>query len=706
MAELAATPGDRAQHARRRNLARVLRPRHVAVIGGTAAAEAARQLDLIGFQGPVWPVNPARAELAGRKCRASLRDLPEPPDAAVVAVPAARCPEVYAELAAVGAGGGICFAAGFAEDGHAALEAELVAAAGETALVGPNCHGILNYLDDVALWPDDHCGEPVARGFAFISQSGNVALSATFHRRSLPLAYVVGTGNQAQLDVGDFIDVLLDDPRVDAIGLFIEGLKDVGRFARAARRALERGVPIVALKVGASAEGARASMSHTAALTGADAVYDALFARLGVPRVETLAELMETLKLLCVTGPMAGRRVLSLSCSGGEAALMGDLMHRAGLEMPPPSAAGAERVAEAFHIPAASVGNPLDYNTAAWGDAAATAAGFAPALAENHDMAVLVLDFPRAERCDPRNWRAALDGLIQARERVPAPAAVLSSLPEAFPQDARQACLAAGIAPLQGLAEGVAALAHAADYGARRPALLDEPPWPGPIAEATPNAGTSLDEAAGKRLLARHGLTIPEGRLTDAADAPALAAELGFPVAVKAVGPDIPHKSELGALALDLADAEAVGLAVRRIAARLAEAGRAPTGWLVERQVTDTAAELIVGVVRDPTAGLVLVVGNGGVLAELLRETRTLLLPTHAGAVRRALESLTAGAILAGYRGGPGGDLAAAVQACLDVARFAEAHADRLVELDVNPLLVRPPGQGAVAADALVRLAA
>ncbi|SDF93120.1 acetyl-CoA synthetase [Limimonas halophila] len=687
--------------ARRRNLQRVLTPRHVAVIGGGAAAEAARQLDALGFQGQVWPVNPRRTEIAGRACHGSVAELPEAPDAAVVAAPAAQCPCIFAELNRIGAGGGVCFAAHFREDGAADLEAELVEAAGDCVLVGPNSHGILNLLDRVALWPDDHCAEPVEAGAALISQSGNVALNSTFHRRSVPLSHVVSAGNQAQLDIGDFMDALLDDARVHAIGLFIEGLRDVRGFARAARRALERDVPVVALKVGASDHGARATLGHTGSLSGADAAYDALFDRLGVMRVRTPEALLETLKLFTTAERPAGRRLVSLSCSGGEAALAGDLMSGAGLVLPAPSEAAAGELAKTFRIPRGSVGNPLDYNTAIWGDADACADGFAAAMGEGTDIGVHFLDFPRDEACDAANWRAARDGFLRAHRRVGGTAAMIATYAECFPEADRRACVAAGVAPLQGLQPAVTALGHAAAHAEWRRRLLDEAAWTGPLAGAGPRTPPRLvDEGESKRRLAAHGLSVPDGRCVGLGDVGQAAEAVGFPVVLKAVG--LAHKTDAGAVALNLQSAEAVRAAADAIADRLAAGDAAPDRWLVETMVPDAVAELIVGVTRDDTVGPVLVVGDGGVFAELIGRTRTLLLPTTEARVREAITGLTTGRRLLGQRGDAGGDLDAAVAACMAVARYVEANADSLAEIDVNPLLVRPPGRGAVAADALI----
>lgn len=692
---------------RKEQLQRVLRPRHVAVIGGDAAEEAARQLDGIGFTGEVWPVNPRRSAMAGRTCFSGVATLPEAPDAALVATPAEACPDVFAALNARGAGGGVCFAAGFREEGDDALQRALVDAAGDCALLGPNCHGILNYLDGVALWPDEHGGERVDAGVAVISQSGNIALNATFEQRGVPLACVIGTGNQAQLEIADFIDALLDDPRVSAIGLFIEGLDDAARFAAAATRALQQGVPLVALKVGASEAGSRASMSHTAVLTGSDAVFDALFESLGIVRARTLAEWLETLKLFAVNGPLAGPAVLSLSCSGGEAALMGDLLAAAGLTLPAPPAERVPALAEAFRIPPASVGNPLDYNTRIWGDAVACARGFEAALATGADTGVLLLDFPPSDDGTAGNWRAALDGYLAAAGRGNTPAVVLSTLPEALPDAARGACFAAGVAPLQGLAEGCRALGHASRYATLRGHLLARGgPWPGPAGgvSAGVQPGTALDESASKATLAARGLPVPQGEVCREEAVAEAAARIGYPVVIKALVPDLAHKSDAGAVAVNVAGAVAARSAVTGMRERLAHQGLHAERWLVEGMVTDAVAELIVGVKRDPLVGPVLVVGSGGVLAELMADVRTVLLPTSAAQVREALESTGAGQQMLGFRGGEAGDMAAAVTACLSVADYAVAEADRLVELDVNPLIVRPAGRGAVAADALIAL--
>ena len=680
-------------------LRRLLAPRHLAVIGGESARLVTEQCLKIGFEGEIWPVNPRRQEIQGLTCYPSVEALPGVPDAAFVGVPREATVEVVGELAARGVAGAVCYAAGFAERGPegAALQERLIAAAGDMALVGPNCYGLLNYLDGAALWPEGHGGQRRERGVALVMQSGNIALNLTMQERSLPIAYVISAGNQACLGLGDYVEALIDDPRVSAIGLYIEGLTDVPGFARAAARALDKGVPLVALKTGNSEIGARIALSHTSSLAGTESLYDALFERLGVLRVKTLGAFIETLKFFAVAPPPAGPRLAVTCCSGGEASLAADLAAQLGLELPALSKR-QEKELTAVLSDIVTLANPLDYNTMVWGDRDGLTRAFSALVDGAADVAVLLIDYPQTETPGYRAWDAATEALIDACAGGPVQPVLLSTLPELLPEGVRESAMARGVVPLQGLDEGLAALALAARYGAhrrvkndRRGTLL--------VPDGVPGPAVTLDEADSKARLAAYGLEAPAGQVVAAEQAPAAAAEIGFPVVVKAVSADLAHKTEAGAVALNLRSAKAVAGAV---------AAMAPLGvarFLVERMVTDPVAELIVGIKRDPQFGLVLVIGSGGVLVELIKDSASLLLPCDRAQVRAALESLKGWRLLTGFRGRPEGDSAAVVEAALAVARFAEDHAETLIELDVNPLLVRPRGQGVVVADALIRMA-
>lgn len=317
-------------------LSRLLRPRSLAIVGGKAAEEAVRQCRALDFAGPIWPVNPKRAEMDGLPCFADMASLPEAPDAVFMAAPAPAIITLAGELK--GIGGAICYAADFAESGEEGRQRQdaLLAAAKGVPLIGPNCYGMLNLFDRVALWPDQHGCLPIdaGRGVAIVSQSGNLALNFTMQKRGLPIGYVISVGNCADVTPADLIEALIQDERVTAIGLHLEGLGSVARFSDACLAARAAGVPLVALKTGASAKGAALTLSHTSSLAGADALCDALFERYGVARAHDPASFLETLKLLHVAGPLRGRRVTSASCSGGEASLTADLAERAGLETP------------------------------------------------------------------------------------------------------------------------------------------------------------------------------------------------------------------------------------------------------------------------------------------------------------------------------------------------------------------------------------
>ena len=690
------------------DLSRLLAPRHIAVVGGREAAVVVRQCQAGEFSGPIWPVNPLRAELEGVACYDSVAALPEAPDLAFVAVPCGATVEVVRELAVLGAGGVVCYAAGFAEVGPAGaeLQRELVAAAGAMPLVGPNCFGLLNYLDGAALWPDQHGGEAVSRGVAIVTQSGNIGINLTMQGRSLPIAYMISIGNQAALGFADYIAALAEDPRVSAIGLYIEGLTDVAAFSRAAALALERGVPIVAIKSGTSEVGARAAMSHTSALTGTDALYDALFRRLGIARVGSLHAFLETLKIFDLAAPIAGRGLGLMSCSGGEAALFADLATARGFTFPPLEKARADSL-RAQLPDFTTIANPLDYNTAIWGDRAALERCFTTMLGNGFDFSVLIFDYPRTTVPGIEAWDGALEAFVAAVEASGARAAVISTISELLPAPAREKLAARGIVPLQGLDEAVVALDASASYaearnrilvrGSARAALLP------PVRPAPPPAAM-IGEWDGKRLLAEHGLAVPEGRLVAPEDAAAAAEELGGAVAVKGVAPGLAHKSDLDAVQLNLDSAAAVERAASEVRALLPDPPGLAPKVLVERMVEGAVAELLVGVTADSQFGLALVLGSGGTLVELDRDSRTLLLPTTRAEVAEALDSLKVARLIAGYRGRPEGDREALIEAVLAIVAFAEARRGRLAELDVNPLMVLPRGQGVVVADVMIRM--
>ncbi|MBW8618875.1 MAG: acetate--CoA ligase family protein [Hyphomicrobiales bacterium] len=676
-------------------LARLLSPRSLAVIGGREAAEVIRQCERIGFQGEIWPVNPKRPEVAGRKSFASLADLPGVPDASFIAVPREVTIESVATLAKMGAGGAVCYASGFAEVGGDGINAQarLVAASGEMALLGPNCYGLLNYLDGAALWPDQHGGLAVQRGVAIITQSGNIGLNLTMQARSLPLAYLISAGNKAKGDLGEMIDTLLDDERVTAIGLHIEGLDDIERFSKAALRALDQGVPLVAIKTGRSEAGAALTMSHTSSLAGSDQLFDALFARFGIGRTKDVGTFLETLKLLHVHGPLSSRTVSSMSCSGGEAGLVADLASDAGLPTPPLTKDAEAKLFEALG-PKVPLANPLDYHTYIWGDLEASTATFSAMLGAGYGINLLILDFPRGDRCDASSWDVTLQAFENAQKATGAKAALVASMPESLPESVGQRMIASGIAPMQGLSECMEAIRIAADIGAVRAREREAPLKRASSVEV--ESAHMLDEPTGKATLKSFGLTVPKGEVVAIADAAQAAERIGFPVVVKAVSDTIAHKTEAGAVKLNLKSASEVEMAAKAMA-------HLSDRVLVEAMQSGIVAEMIIGVTRDPLFGPTLTFGSGGILVELLKDAASLLLPTTREAVEDAFDQLKLAHLVEGFRGRAKGDRQAAIDAIMAVASYAERERDMLVELDVNPVLILE--QGAVAVDAMIRKA-
>lgn len=684
----------------RANLKRLLAPRHIAVVGGRDAAAVISQTRKIGFAGAIWAVNPKRSEMAGLPCHARLEDLPEVPDAVFLGVPRDVTVEAVELCARLGVGGVVCYASGFSEvaDG-AALERRLIAAAGDMAVLGPNCYGILNLIDRVALWPDEHGAKTVEHGVALITQSGNIGITLTLQERSLPVAYMAGVGNQAVVKVHHLIDVLAEDPRVGAIGLYIEDLGDIRAFAAAALKCAARGVPIVAVKAGRSEISAGVARSHTSAITGADALVDAFFARYGVLRVDSLADLIETVKLLYVCGPMPGRRIGSLSCSGGDAAMLADLAEAQGLTLPALPETSRTALLEVLGERVA-IANPLDYHTYIWGDSARLTACFTAMMAAGYDAVALILDYPRPEENDIAAWDVTAQAMIDAARATGNRAVVVSSLPETLPRAIRERLIAAGLAPMQGLPECLRALSAAAAFGAAQRRIAESPP-PLPLAPVRRDATDSpqtleLRESEAKALLEAYGVAVPRRRIVAAESAAAAAAEIGLPVALKTAAA-IAHKTEVGGVVLNLDSDAAVAAAaegLRRLDARV----------LVEEMLPEPLAELIVGAAVDPRLGLHLVVGAGGVLVELLRDSRVLLLPVVPGEVREALRALRVAPLLQGFRGRGAADLDALVETICAIGRYAAEHHESLLELDVNPLMVYGAPRGTVAADVLLRM--
>ena len=700
-------------------LDRLLRPRSIAVIGGGAfGTNVVEQCLKMGYAGDIWPVHPSRADVHGVPAFKSVADLPGAPDAAFVAVNRTLTIDIIRQLGERGTGGAICFAAGFLETGNddaegAGLQQALVEAAGDMPIIGPNCYGLINYADGALLWPDQHGGKRLQggeQGVAIITQLSNIACNLTMQKRGLPVAFLMTAGNQAQTGLSEMALGLIEDERVTALGLHIEGFDSVAGFEKLAARARDLKKPIVAMKVGRSEQARAATISHTASLAGSDAGSEAFLKRLGIARVDSIPSFLETLKLLHAVGPLSGGKLSSMSCSGGEASVMADTAEGRTVSFPALVETHRARVKETLG-PLVAVANPLDYNTFIWNNEPAMTASFSAMVSGGFDLNLLVLDFPRTDRCSDADWWTTVNAFEAALKANDARGAIVASMLENLPEEHALVLFERGIVPIHGIVEAFDAAEAAAFIGAtwNRSGGLPPPLTPPHKGEGDAHAseppsplwggvrgGGMPDEAEAKALLREAGLPVPQGlRAASVEEAVSVAEQLGFPVALKALG--VAHKSEAGAVRLNLKTAEAV----RSAAAALLPLG---SGLYVERMVQGGVAELIVGFTRDPVFGPAMTLGSGGVLVELLQDSTTLLLPASHGEIEAALRGLKLFPLLDGYRGRPKADLAAAIDAVAGIAGFVAKRAEAIAELDINPLIVCRQGDGAFIADALLVL--
>jgi acetyl-CoA synthetase len=478
--------------------------------------------------------------------------------------------------------------------------------------------------------------------------------------------------------------------------LYLEGIKDPARFARAADMARRAGKPIAVIKSGRTAAAARTARSHTGALAGADAVFDAFCRQAGVARCDTLGTLCETLKLFHTGGPLNGNRLLIMGASGGDMAMTADVSRDLELDYSSIPEATAENLSGML-TDRVTIANPLDIHTYLWFDPPALQRVFVAIMQAGYDAVGFMLDSPPEDAADTASFDVVVDAFIAASQGASTRATLIASLPETLSRRIRERCFQGGVIPLQGLRESLQALSLAGAVGAawrsNAAVRLSLPT----VDESPPEAIHSLSEQESKVQLAAFGLPVPRGKAVAAEDAAAAAAELGFPVVIKAVGAHLEHKTDVGAVALNLrgpAEASAAAAQLSTLSPTL----------LVEEMCRDGVAEILIGVTVDAQFGQVLVLGAGGVFTELMADSVSLLPPWTRATVAAAIDRLTIARLLGGYRGKAAADVEALIDAVLSVARYAAANLARLVELDVNPVIVRPKGRGVVAVDALIRL--
>ena len=680
----------------RSDLHRLISPKSIAVVGNRGADFAIKESKKLGFNHQIWAVHPTLDSLEGIQCYRDIKDLPEPPDATFIAVNAESAIEIVSDLKSMGGGGAVLYASGFGEVGEegAKRNQRLVEAADGMPLIGPNCYGFINSLDRVALWPDVNGCEPVSEGVAIITQSGNIGLNMTMQSSGLPIAYMFTLGNQTNTNIADIIHAMLDDSRVNVIGLHIEGINDIESFDSAARRALKMKVPIVAIKSGRTSASAKIALSHTSSLTGSDELFSFFFERLGIARVNSVPEFLETLKLLSILGVIDHNGVASMSCSGGEAGMMADLID--GLEITFPSL--TENHKNEFKQTLneyVEVDNPLDYHTFIWGNRKRTAECFKQMIDGSFAATMLLLDWPKTPESEQKDWDTTLLALSDAVTGTNEKAIVLASMADCMPKRIIDQCLKYGITPMVGLDTCLNALNHSYKIGCAF--KKDEVPEINVLqASIENNTSKQLTEFEGKQLINGYGIPIPKGAIiTNLSEALKAAEEITYPVTLKISEAELAHKSELGAVRLNIQDSEMLEQACHDLF-------KIGSSLLIEKMIKDSVCELIIGVDYDPTFGKYIIIGGGGIFVEILKDSSLLLLPATREDVLLALSKLKVYPLLEGYRGNSKGDIESVVDSVISI--IALVRENDVLELDINPLIVLKEKEGVVAADALIRL--
>ncbi|MER5565618.1 acetate--CoA ligase family protein [Streptomyces goshikiensis] len=686
------------------DLDRFFRPESVAVIGasdteGRPNTGITRQLiawaQRVGAR--VHPVHPTRTSVFGLPCRASVAELPEQVDLAVLLV--ADPLPVIEELAEAKVKFAVAFASGFAETGDAGAAAQerLAAAVRRSGLrlLGPNTN-----LNAFERFRDDLDGPAIA----LITQSGHQGRPVfTLQELGIRLSHWAPTGNEADLETSDFISYFAERPEVGAIACYVEGLRDGRQFLLAADRAARNGVPVVAVKVGRTETGARTAASHTGKLTGADTVVDAAMRQFGVIRVDGLDELQDTAALLARARKPLADGVVVYSISGGTGAHFSDLASEAGLSLPTLSRAKQDELHQ--WIPEyLNVANPVDNGGHPVGDWR----GRKIIDAILADPSVGVLICPITGPFPPMSDRLAQD-LVDAAEQSDKLVCVIWGSPVGTEEAYRTTLLGSSrVATFRTFGNCITAVRaylghHRFTAGYRSP-FEDAPRTPSPSyrkAQALMRPGQQLSEHAAKQLLRAYGIRVPREQLVTSAAAAVRAAGLvGYPVVMKASGPQLGHKTELGLVKIGLTSASQIRDAYRELT-DIARYENVPLDGILVCQMVERGVEMVVGVTRDDLFGPTVTVGLGGVLVEVLHDAAVRVPPFGEDQARAMLTELRGHALLEGVRGAPPADVDALVEVVLRVQRMALELGDSLSELDINPLMVLPRGQGAVALDAL-----
>ena len=696
------------------SLDRLLRPRSIAILGASERPSVGRTLvealDAIGFRGEIYPVNPRYESLLGRRCYPSVADLPRDVDVLAFCVNHARVLEHMRPAADRGIGATVIFDGGFAEaDAEGRARQEAIAAICREAsmtLCGPNCMGVISpHVPSLVYIQAVHDPARLAGNVGMISQSGSICIGLLTDCRRFGWSQVISSGNEAVVAAVDFLEYLVDDPQTRVIAMFLESVRQPDRFVAALDRAADRGKPVVVLKVGRSDRTRRAITSHTGGLAGEARVFSSMLRAHRAIEVADMDELTEVVAACQADRWPRGRRVAVMTASGGQAELILDLASAANLELPPLSA-GSRAEVEGVIGRITGDGNPLD----AWGNGD-YATNFPHGLRvlgsdPGYDAIAFCSDgFDDQPMGSPARALDYTKTLAEGARQSAKPFYLMTMRSGVFRRDVVEFLRQQGIAVIGGTRAGLGAV----DRLAR---------WSEPLAPARPAPGAggairslqggrarpTIHEHDAKRLLAAAGTPVVREQLVASLDGARDAAKsIGYPVVLKVVSDAIPHRSDVGLVAVGLRDESELRAAWERLARKVDELGRRSdvAGFLIQ-ETAHGILEVFAGVSRDPDFGLVLAFGAGGVLIETLDDVALRPLPLRVGDAEAMIGETRAATLLGGFRGRSPGDVDALASALEAVGDFAWAEREGLAELDVNPIVVRERGAGCVVVDALI----
>jgi acetyltransferase len=694
----------------------LLKPRSIALVGVSAKGGAGTNIlksgERFGYTIPTWPVNPNASEIAGQRCYSSLAALPSVPDCVMIALPADAVLDVVGQAADAGVRSVYIVSEGFADaanDEGRARQAKLVALARarNLAVAGPNCMGIASLHYRFAATMADIPNEAVAGGISLVSQSGGLmnSFAELTTNRGIGANYLISSGNEAVLDMADYITFLADDPATRVIACIMEGAKDGRRFRTAVEYAVRK-KPLVVLKLGRSAFGQRATLAHTGTLAGRHEAFAALFRQNGVALVDSIDALVETAGLLDLAPLPLGDRVVMMTVSGGATSLIGDLGEAAGLNFPPIGEATNARVQKILGVNRA-FGNPLDTVGLPRLRRDGNISAVVQAMLEDEgiDLIGLVLGM----RGDGWDSHQELVDLLAAaaknqKETAAKPLMVVSFMSNSLTRHWRGYAQARGLPLVEDLERGLKAVRHLVDYAAFRRSAARAVATAKPLQLAALPQGRVLTEADSKKILGAAGLPVTREELArDPAEAVRIAGEIVGAVALKIQSVDIPHKSDVGGVHLGARTAAEVREAAQNVLdnARRNCPGATIDGILVQEMVED-GVEFILGMTYDPQFGPLIVCGAGGVTVEVFKDAAVLLPPFGREDVTAALGSLKVKKLLDGFRGAPPRDVDALIECCERFAAFVVATDGKFAAIDLNPVFVRARGRGVRIADALM----